>query len=417
MKPPPYRHGVGLLILSSLLTGCAVKQPEKFVGVNRVSANGAKFYFDAKKEYGIVRALDLSGPPLATAMDRVITLMDGAVTNDPKNPLFVGKRGDLFIELGPDAYDRAESDLMHALKITEDWVPAWIGLSELAARRGNLQLAMQHCMSADKALGVIEQREGKNPVPTVKIYGLTIFGPAAQVKDFHDPKLAETERRQLMLTWLQEEEQFVFESPTLLTSVGDGKGVNSGNLMRRLHARIEFQQILVQMRSGEKGGSLLAKFDRVLQWDPDFFPARVEKAATMRKLAMYRDAERLLRPYVESKDPKLSNNARLLYEMASIYTDWYIQEPESKEAEKISKLAEECFTKLVNVNQNHAEGWIKRAELYATAGSRAKNAATLADARRWLNNAREILKTDTPEIKRVEGLINQPLKPPARQGT
>ena len=42
---------------------------------------------------------------------------------------------------------------------------------------------------------------------------------------------------------------------------------------------------------------------------------------------------------------------------------------------------------------------------------------TLADARKWLNNAREILKGDTPEIKRVEALINQPLKSPQREGT
>src|SRR2546423_262491 len=115
MNPHPPPRAFGLVLLSTPLAGCTIKQPEKVVGVNRVSANGAKFYFDAKKQYAEVRAKDLNGPPLAAAMNQVLTQMDGAVTNDPKNPLFVGKRGELFIETGAEGYERAETDLNHAL--------------------------------------------------------------------------------------------------------------------------------------------------------------------------------------------------------------------------------------------------------------------------------------------------------------
>src|SRR5205823_6132846 len=136
-------------------------------------------------------------------------------------------------------------------------------------------------------------------------------------------------------------------------------------------------------------------FDRVFEWDPDYFPARIEKAHQLGKLEQFREAERLLRPYLDSKDPKISGNARLLYEMASLYTDWYIHSAASKDAAELSRLAESTFNHLFKVNPEYANGWIKRAELYAVGGARAGRRDSLEDARRWLANAREILKQDT----------------------
>jgi len=142
-------------------------------------------------------------------------------------------------------------------------------------------------------------------------------------------------------------------------------------------------------------------FDKVFEWDPDFFPARIEKAALLRRLGSWREAERMLRPYVDSADPKLANNARLLYEMASVYTDWYIGGPDDPNSKAISKSADQWFTKLFQINQKHVAGWLKRAELYAAAGQREANLKTIQDADQWLANAREILGKDTPETQQV----------------
>jgi tetratricopeptide (TPR) repeat protein len=151
----------------------------------------------------------------------------------------------------------------------------------------------------------------------------------------------------------------------------------------------------------------LPMFDKVFEWDPDFFPARIEKAAEYRKAGQPREAERMLRPYIDSRDPKVADNCRLLYEMGAIYTDWYIQGGSEKETADASRLAEEAFTKLHRLNPRHATGWIKRAELYTVAGTRAKRKDTLKDARQWLANAREILKTDTPEMQRIAKQISE----------
>jgi hypothetical protein len=90
-----------------------------------------------------------------------------------------------------------------------------------------------------------------------------------------------------------------------------------------------------------------------------------------------------------------------MFEMASVYTEWYIDGPDDPNATSISKMAELWFTKLLQINPQHAGGWLKRAELYAAAGQRAANFKTLADAEKWLANAREILKKDTPETQAV----------------
>jgi tetratricopeptide (TPR) repeat protein len=399
-----------LLVVAFLFcAGCpAETKPEKYVDVTRVSQNGANFYFQGKAQYATVRAQDLTGEPLKTEMDKVVTDLDAAIVNDPKCPLFYGKRGETFIELGKDGYPRAELDLNQAMKLSEDWVPSWIGLADLEARRGQASRARQYLDGASKSIESLQKKVDTKPPPPFRIMGLSIAPDAPPERKPDDPSLEESERRQLLLTWLQESEQWTIDSPALLYPAHSGTGftVNNKNLFRRLRARIEYEKIVIRLREGAKPAEVLPMFDKVFDWDPDYFPARIEKAAQFRYAGEPREAERMLRPYVDSKDPKLANNCRLLYEMAAIYTDWYELEGGQPEGEKASKLADESFTRLFTVNERHATGWIKRAELYAYAGARSHRPDTLKDARRWLGNAREILKTDTPEMVRISQRID-----------
>ncbi len=392
-----------------LAAGCppAPAPPEKGPALVRASQNGGKLYFAGKQQYGLVRAQDLQGPQLAKAMDVVMGCLDGAVTNDPQCPLFLSKRGEMFLELGPDSYDRATGDLNRAIKLNEDWTPAWIAMAELETRKGQPDRAGEYLKGAEKTLAGLQAKEKKKPAPAFKLLGLGVTSD--EPKDPRDPSLEEDERRQLLLNWLQESEQWTIDSPSLLTPGMGGQGltVNRNNLIRRFRARIEFQWIMLRIFRGEKPEQVLPLFDHVFEWDPDLFSARIQKAVLLRQAGQYRDAERLLRPYIESRDPKIGNNARLLYEMASIYTDWYTHEPNDTDALALAKLADQAFTRLHAVNQNHAEGWLMRAHLYAAAGVRAKKLQTLKDARQWVDNAREVLGKDTPEIKAARAEIDQ----------
>jgi tetratricopeptide (TPR) repeat protein len=396
------RRSVSWLALPLLVLalGCTPR-PERFQGIVRVSKNGSDQYYNARNGYLVIRALDMQGPPLKAAMDKVMSSLDGALVNDDRNPLFRSKHGEMFLELGPDSYTTAEDDLNTALKLSEDWVPAWIALADLEARRGRLDRARKMLDGADQSITNLQIDAQKHPVPPFRILGLAIFGEDNK-KDPNDPTLQESERRQLLLTWLQESEQWTIESPALLgKTASGGTTVNTGNLFRRLHARVEFERIVIKLHEPDGLTAVMPMFDKVFEWDPDLFPARIEKAAQLRRLGAWREAERMLRPYVDSADPKLANNARLVFEMASVYTDWYINSPDDPNARAISKSAEQWFVKLFQINRQHVSGWLKRAELYAVAGQREANARTLADADTWLANAREVLKKDTPETQRV----------------
>ncbi|HSI32803.1 MAG TPA: hypothetical protein VK986_04370 [Tepidisphaeraceae bacterium] len=405
------------LFLAGGVVGCApTAKEEKFESIVRVSTNGAKLYYQAKQQYGITRALDLSGPLQAQAMNGVITLLDGAVVNDPKSPLFVGKRGEVFVELGPDGYARAEADLREAMKLSEDWAPAWIALAELETRRKNFDRARSYLKGAEGALQVLAEKEKKKPSKPFKIMGLSIAPDKPEEKDPRDPSLEENERRQLILNWLQDGEQWVLDSPQLLMpTASGGRTVNGQNLIRRLRARLEFGWVILRLAQGEPPASVLPLFDGIFEWDPDYFPARIEKAVQLRKSGQFREAERLLRPYVDSTDPKLANNARLLYELAGVYTDWYVKEgdpahPNAKAAEDLARQGEQIFVKLHKLNPKHAAGWVARARMYAAAGERGKKPATLADAEQWLANARELLGADTAEMQQVQREIDRAKK-------
>jgi hypothetical protein len=86
-----------------------------------------------------------------------------------------------------------------------------------------------------------------------------------------------------------------------------------------------------------------------------------------------------------------------------------MSEPGSTDAEQVSKLAEQSFTRLHKINPEHGPAWIERAQLYAAAGSNAGKPATLRDARQWLDNAAKVmqLKADTPEMKKIRQQIEQ----------
>jgi tetratricopeptide (TPR) repeat protein len=363
-------------------------------------------------------------------MDSVMNYLRAAVDNDPKCPLFLGKRGEMLIELGPSGYEQAEGDLNQALKLSEDWVPSWVALADLEARRGQIERANKYLEGCAAAIESLENKNKRTPIPPFRIMGLTInleSPPPGKSPD--DPALKEADRRALIMNWLQASEQWTIDSASLMMQTGKTPGamtVNTGNLMRRLRAKMEYERAVIRMRENARPQEVIPILDKALEWEVNYFPARIEKAAELRRAGNVREAADILQPYLDPTKypPTVSNNARLLYELGAIYTDWYANEGN----EALLPKAEECFKKLhgygdvQGINPRHVSGWIKRAELYAIAGQRANRKDTLRDARRWLANAREVLKTDTPEMKRIAQRIDdaekgKPTTAPTRKST
>ena len=85
-------------------------------------------------------------------------------------------------ELGPDGYARAEQDLNQSLKLSEDWVPAWIALADLEVRRGHTAKSRSYLDSADKGIQSLQQAVNTKPPPPFQIRGLVIQQDDPNVK-------------------------------------------------------------------------------------------------------------------------------------------------------------------------------------------------------------------------------------------
>lgn len=136
-----------LLVLLSL-AGCKTNPPPPRIcpGLNLVSVNGARLFTEGRANYAVIRVLDLEGPLLEQQMSDVLKRLDGAITNDPKNVLFQTKMGDMHMEAGQ--IDLAASRYEKARVLCGDWPPAWIGLADVATRRGQLQQASDYLRGA-----------------------------------------------------------------------------------------------------------------------------------------------------------------------------------------------------------------------------------------------------------------------------
>ncbi len=373
-----------------LMTGCKTtpKPTESHcVGVSLVSQNGVGLYENAKRRYGQVRARDLRGEALESEMNDVLKLLDGAVANDPRCVLFHSKMAQMYLESGQ--VNRAYAGYDKARRLCQDWVPAWVGLADVAARKGEFSAARSHLRSAQKALDKIQGNTKSKPRPPdfFDMLGLNIPRKPEPGRNPNDPSLTEDERLRLIVVWLQDAEAWTIENPGLVMQQANRTFVNHAGLMRRLRADIEYHHALLDQAEGKSSAEVVKRLDYSLQWDPDFFPAKIEMASLMYKQGQYQSAERILKPYVDSEDPKLSNNVVLLLEMASVYTDWYKQSKETALADE----ADKYFDRLHKLNKSHAAGYVKRAELYLAAGTELKRIDSLKAGLDCLDAAKQAL--------------------------
>jgi tetratricopeptide (TPR) repeat protein len=96
----------------------------------------------------------------------------------------------------------------------------------------------------------------------------------------------------------------------------------------------------------------------------------------------------------------------MLYEMAAIYTDWYIADLETTLADH----ADALYDKLHKLNPNHAEGYIKRAQLYLAAGTKLRRADTLRTAIACLDKAKSITGKEALEVGTLRAEIGRAQK-------
>ncbi|MEM7624457.1 MAG: tetratricopeptide repeat protein [Planctomycetota bacterium] len=422
--------------------GCesTASKPRVSENIRLVSENGSALYFQAKDTYAGVRQRDLQGDTFTTEMDKVLRLLDAAVVNDPGNPLFRSKRADVWLELGQ--FDLAQKGYDNARLITEDWVPSWVGTADIALINGDYELTDAMLTSAWSAVRGAEDSLPKFEDPFAQLFaivGLNIFiQPSVQHPD--DPTLSAVDRQRLLTHWLQESESWTIENPDLKTAVPGGVGqvgggrnqtVNTAGLFRRLRAGILYRRARLTQANPpppvtepaedatatSKSKKKKAKepppppptpqdwLDQALTWDPNYFPAKLMRAELYVEAGRVRDAERILRPYLNSSDPKLAHNGRLLLAMANIYAVWFDQAPSPELADD----ADTFFVKLHELNPRHTQGYLDRARFYLATGTHFERPDTLRAGLACLNTAEGLLGGPNAETANLRQLLQDAL--------
>lgn len=409
-KPRPLLHRdlppllAGLVL--AVILGCST-DPDPCV--SRVSAAAIDYYGKAEAQYRLARELDEHGPQLRDRMNEVVRLLRAAIHNSPKCPLFHAKLGDAYLTMRDargqvSAPDEAKIAFEASLQPCDDpdgklcretWVPGWLGLAAWARELGKYDEAHTYLDSAVEAINNLrakyDEEMGEHGSATSSLFGF--LGIDNQPED-SDAPITASEQIDLLLGLLAANENWLRENQNWPGPAGrTGKTVNIGtltkNLFNRLHARIAYERAAIAWAQREPAPWILRELIQPgRDDDPDFVDARLLESQLHRATGDYQAAESLLRPFTDSPDPIFRNNGRLLFELASIYTDWYASEPTCPE--DVFDRGENVLYILLDLNTRHVEGWVLRARLRRVAGVRHGDRALLQGAMLCAANALKI---------------------------
>ncbi len=362
------RRGIpGLLLTLALLTGGACTPARKPYNVSQVSRNGAGLYLAALQRRWESQARDERGRERRESLSTVVRELKAAVSNDPTCSLFHSKLGEVLLNAGQG--DLAKDSFDTSLDLcADDWVPGWLGLAQWATERipldpAKIEEADHYLFRAEQAIKNIRLRWSELPTDQRGSLGLGKLGLPVDSTD--DGLPSERAGVGLVIDWL-----CANEHPALFAGT---------SVFRRLRARIGYQAALIAAARGEPASTVINHLLVSHRSDPDFVPAQLERARQHHKRGEYANAEDILLPVLRA-NPLYRDSAELRFELARIYSGWCLETFADEQCHK----AEEAFVRLHEINDNHIEGWLARAEMnYAVGGRLGKRA--------WLDNAKKMV--------------------------
>ena len=363
--------------------GCVVERDPELTDVSVPSNSGLDRYVTARDNYLRIVA---TTPPAAypSALRRgVLGPLEQAGVNDPKNPMFLAKRGDVLLALGrPEAARRLYED---ALSVDQLWVAGWLGLGEVAATQGRVDDVERRADEADAALDRLEV-EVRRLTDAAKPFefnlrGLTLY--RSQQARNTGPKLTKLDGVKVLIGMLQENENWDVSRRTLRPVTGTlGGNVTPESLFRRLRARAAYLRAVAAEQRRVPLDDQLAAFEAALAWDQNYWPARFAKAQVVRRQGKHADAWALLSPYVNQ--PRFANNVPMLLEAQRVFFDWFRATGSEVPEEKFYEYAR----KLQAFKVEHPETALMLAEVYRLRAERVAGTAAVGE----LHSAMEALE-------------------------
>lgn len=310
-----------VVIVALALSGCRAEIPD----LSPISRQAIEDYRDARTIYLEAIASGVKGDDLRLSLQSALELLEGAIDKPPPQPMYLAAKADLL------ARDSTQPDLVlenayhDVLRLCPQWIPAYVALAGLAAKRGALGEAATLLDRGEEMLAELEDFQPREWIPPWHPdfwFGLPFYDPTLPEEARH---AAIYDQLAASFTWhdglRQSEDSPVDSVQPIAVALG-----------ARLRARLLFERTRIRELVAAAGSDrrenqcrmLYAIDEQVLRIDPEFLEAESLRVELLTELGQYRAAERVLIGLTNPKRTRLSRDARFLGALMRVYLGWLI---------------------------------------------------------------------------------------------
>ncbi|MCA9319278.1 MAG: hypothetical protein KDB53_01020 [Planctomycetes bacterium] len=329
---------VGVISVTLLGCGSSAQNPAS-KEVRTPSVHAARSFVEARDFWAQTMSSELNPETRRRGFERSMAKLRDAALIEPKNPLIHSKIGDIQHSLGD--VEGAMQSYTRACELVPDWSPAWLGFARCAIdlnRFDDARMALEVVKWSFESIAAWGAPEPPSFFDAFfSAFGIS-FPKTPPKRAIDDLSIEPQEAKQLVYAWMKESLDW---SPDNAALLGGSAALARGELRRRLMARAELIQAQLIQAEGivPKGSTVdaavLATLDRSLDFDGDYFDARLLKAQFYLSAGNHDAARALIEPYFNEKNPMLAAHEELLMTSCHALTGVYLMKPSAESLARV----------------------------------------------------------------------------------
>lgn len=322
------RNLLSIGFVAAVATACTC--PER-IGPAWLPGPGQGAYERARDDYLNVRKAGVDPMVWARDLRRIGRTLEEARDGGSPIALHASAHGDVLHALRRP--NDAATAYLASVELSEDWVPGWLGLTDVAIETGDFERARGFLGKAESSLAKL----ARGPAQMNWIQEQIVCGRDGSGESFYDARLTESQRCELLVTQLGE--SFGWEDALAAPARTEREAIERAKA-RVLHRFIVLDDLetAADVDDRDRARRLLSALENeVFLFDPDYVAARKHYAFLQMTLARaefrvgeavaggiaFGDAESTLNGLRAGEESRLANDVELLDAYDTLYCDWF----------------------------------------------------------------------------------------------